>query len=822
MKNILDHMSANLLDPGELTLDGKVHRFHVDSKDSKKSGWFIGFRNFSSTTAAEFYVVRYGNFQTGDVFQYQSENIDKADLQEVKKKIALAKKKEEELRNEEQERTSKELTEKWDALQLEGPVSGYLASRGLTGKYGAKTQGDLTGTSTYVPMRDVDGKLWSIQTIQANGSKFFHPGGRVKGCFHQIGELSETIRICEGFATGATIHEATGEGVFVAFNAGNLVTVAKALREKYQDKAFVICGDDDKGKDKNVGKEKAEEAAKSVMGEAVFPVCGGSDFDDLRQESGIESVREQLCKVEGEKHYVKCLGYDNQDYFFISNVNPQIQTLSSSQLNSSGLLRLQPLHYWESLYPANRDGVSWTRAASELMERCHARGIFKYEKVRGRGVWSDEGRIIYHRGSCLWIDGKEHPLHSIKSKYIYELDEDVHPVHGSPLSLEECSYLLDVACSIRWKRKESHMFFSGWIVASSLGGALPWRPHIWVTGSSSTGKSYSIQEVTFPVLRAFCNYFRGATTEAGIRQTVGSSTLPILFDEFETNDEQSGSRIRAILELARQASSTSDGIVAKGTVSGRAMEFRPQFSMAVGSVRTNLIHEEDENRFTLLELSRPEEGEDTAAQWETLKRMTTRVLGDYGERLLSRTLQMAPVILQSAKTFQAAVAEKFSMRTGQQYGTLLAGYWALTSDQAVTIEEARALVGSMEFATAKESFNRKDEEEALEYLLTKKVTLDTEGGRREYGIGEAIQLARAHGAEGGGVSLGLQRLGLKATATGLCIAGNSHSELENSIFRGTKWSKNWINSLSRLKGSEKKTTRILGRVVRMTEIPINS
>ena len=74
---------------------------------------------------------------------------------------------------------------------------------------------------------DADGEIWSLQTIDADGGKLFMPGGRKRGCMFWIGEPSDRIVIAEGFATGASIHEATGLPVAVAFDAGNLEPVAR-------------------------------------------------------------------------------------------------------------------------------------------------------------------------------------------------------------------------------------------------------------------------------------------------------------------------------------------------------------------------------------------------------------------------------------------------------------------------------------------------------------------------------------------------------------------------------------------------------------------
>ena len=123
-----------------------------------------------------------------------------------------------------------------------------------------------------IPMR-ADGAIHSLQFIGEGGDKRFLTGGRVAGCYFSIGDTKGAAALCiaEGFATGATIHEATGYPVAVAFNAGNLLAVAKAMREKFPDLPLILCADDDRKTPGNPGLTKATEAARTVGGLLVIP-----------------------------------------------------------------------------------------------------------------------------------------------------------------------------------------------------------------------------------------------------------------------------------------------------------------------------------------------------------------------------------------------------------------------------------------------------------------------------------------------------------------------------------------------------------------------
>jgi putative DNA primase/helicase len=86
-----------------------------------------------------------------------------------------------------------------------------------------------------VPLRDEGGELRNVQTINASGEKRFLPGGPKSGLWHWCGTPTgaAVLMVAEGYATAASVHEATGRPVAVAFDAGNLARVVRALCKKY-------------------------------------------------------------------------------------------------------------------------------------------------------------------------------------------------------------------------------------------------------------------------------------------------------------------------------------------------------------------------------------------------------------------------------------------------------------------------------------------------------------------------------------------------------------------------------------------------------------
>lgn len=143
--------------------------------------------------------------------------------------------------------------------------------------------------------------MWSLQWIAPDGTKRFLPGGRKKGCFHHMGifEDGKPIFITEGYATGASVYMATQYPTVIAFDAGNLSPVIEELRKAYPNSPLIIAGDDDKGKEYNVGREKAEQAAKEHNCSVVFPQfkdlsTNPTDFNDLHVLEELEAVKIQI------------------------------------------------------------------------------------------------------------------------------------------------------------------------------------------------------------------------------------------------------------------------------------------------------------------------------------------------------------------------------------------------------------------------------------------------------------------------------------------------------------------------------------------------
>lgn len=824
MHELIEALAHDGYSVDDVTPDGKIHRFQIDSQDQKKSGFYIAYQNFSSRSGEAFYVIVYGDWRGNEPKTYCSLKgaLSPEDKKLIKKKLDEASKREQAHRKQENEATAIEVQKKWDSLSPIGQ-SDYLRKKQIADCPDLGIRYEQEGGSFYVPLKDEEGKLWSLQKIQYDGSKFFYPGGRVNGCFHVFGVLENGVRIflAEGFATGATISLATSEPTVSAFTAGNLGAVARALKAKFPDASIVVCGDDDKWKDpeKNPGREKAELAATQCLGKSAFPVfseesCVGktpTDWNDLHVLEGIEAVREQIAPIVVTRQFVAALGFKEKEYFFTSSNNRQI--VAVTRFVQSDFLNLMPIDYWEACFPGGQQQrVDWVASSSDLMQQCRAKGIFQSRHIRGAGVWNDEGRIVVNMGDHLIVDGDRVELGDIKSRFFYTLGSSLSSLHPSPLSSSECDTFVRACSTFKWVKDDFGFLMAGSLVISRICGALPIRPHTWITGGSHTGKTTLLERLIQPLIGESVLYVQAGTTEAGIRQSLRADAIPVVFDEFETTGQKSAEKIADTVELLRAAWSDSSAYIVKGSSGGNANAYQVRFSAIVSSIRVNLTNDADRSRFAVIELA--PHGSDLI-HWKELSELLEKIDYEYGERLFARTVKMIPVLLANFKRLKSTLAKKASQRFGDQYGMLLAGYSVLLQDGPLTDSECEMLVSQVILAEEKAEALVADQNDVLEHLLTKNLTIEKIGDRYDFSIGGAIKAAKTDSY----IDEALQRIGIKVRSENVCIACKN-SALEEKAFKGTRWSMKWSNSLSRLPGALKNQSVWLdGRNVKCTLLP---
>ncbi len=269
----------------------------------------------------------FGNFKTGARDEWRSENSLTADKKKLDAEINSILAEEQLAREEHWKEVAVEAEEKWWLLGTDRGTHPYIENKKLGSLHGARVLVSPEGHPVLlVPMRDLSGKLWNVTRIytksftsdegEKRGNKFILKGGRKTGLLHMLGTIqpASKVYICEGFSTGASVHEATGAPTVICFDAGNLSPVSLELRARYPEAVFVFAADNDlwtkrpNGLPWNPGREKALAAASSVKGTVILPKFSQSqlelrptDFNDLHCMVGLGAVTEQL---ENPKHSI--------------------------------------------------------------------------------------------------------------------------------------------------------------------------------------------------------------------------------------------------------------------------------------------------------------------------------------------------------------------------------------------------------------------------------------------------------------------------------------------------------------------------------------
>lgn len=286
-------LAADINPPDSIIADGKIHRFSTNGKVRDNAGWYILFGD--NIPAGRFADYRRGIDQTWHA--EIGRNLSPLEEAQYQAKIEAIRRERE---AEEKERHAQGCIRADKVLKKSTKAISnhpYLV-RKCVKAYGI---GIYRGMLV-IPMRN-NGKLHSIQFIAPNGEKRFLTGGRISECYFSIGKPEQILCICEGYATGATIYEATGYAVAIAFNAENLRHVAQFLRNKFPELKLIICADDDIATKGNPGLTKAKEAALAVDGLLVIPNFGDNrpqgmtDFNDLACYQSLDAVKNGIEKA---------------------------------------------------------------------------------------------------------------------------------------------------------------------------------------------------------------------------------------------------------------------------------------------------------------------------------------------------------------------------------------------------------------------------------------------------------------------------------------------------------------------------------------------
>lgn len=291
-------------------------RFAAPGDTAKKENGFYKLKT------GDYPVGWFGDWKTGEQHQWfyadpDAKPLSDAERAKIKREQARLKAEAAQAREAKEAEVAENASAMWGKSETNVEGHPYLERKRIAIPRGLRAFTSKDGTKLIaVPMFtfDMNGQpqLTNLQMVSGQGDKRFLKAGRVEGCFFSLKGDASVIVLCEGIATAFSIWEATGLSVVAAFNAGNLIPVAKEFARARPLAVILIAGDDDvvapddwaaKANGRqwvNSGRKKAEAAARAIGCRWIMPVFEDgpardrTDFNDLHLREGDQAVRGQV------------------------------------------------------------------------------------------------------------------------------------------------------------------------------------------------------------------------------------------------------------------------------------------------------------------------------------------------------------------------------------------------------------------------------------------------------------------------------------------------------------------------------------------------
>jgi phage/plasmid primase-like uncharacterized protein len=422
--------AAGLEPPDIIEADGKLHRFPSNGKRGDDAGWYV--LHGDGIPAGAF-----GDWRT-DISETWWASIGRtltpAEEAAHRAKVEAMRREREATETQRKAEAATKAAAIWQAAQPVPDDHPYLKRKGIKA-HGAR----LHNGALVIPIRD-GGELHSLQFIRPDGEKRFLTGGRVAGCYFSIGAVkrSQTLCIAEGYATGVTIHEATSYPVAIAFNAGNLEPVARALRGKFPDLRLIVCADDDVATAGNPGLTKATEAARSIGGLVATPDFGtdrpegATDFNDMAVLCGVKAVAKEITdakEVTGPAGNVR-------EHLTPKSLCDNELGVTCSRDEEQSPVDCSPVPFpevaWSGLFGQWREIVApCTEAPLEFL---WASFLVNVGLMLGRKVWIESPQPLYPNFYILLLgqtgDARKSTALWLARQLLKRLDDDIEIVTG--------------------------------------------------------------------------------------------------------------------------------------------------------------------------------------------------------------------------------------------------------------------------------------------------------------------------------------------------------------------------------------------------------
>lgn len=429
---------------------------------------------------------------------------------------------------------------------------------------------------------------------------------------------------------------------------------------------------------------------------------------------------------------VEPLGVDH-DWVFYMDFNRQFRAVRVEKHSRLMMLSLygaagKPV-LWRHWPRVNKDGetVGWRPEALQeaLIAHASSLGVWDvYGRLRGPGAWlGADGELIYHCGDCLVIGGRASELGAEPLVQMIAPGRQgyfVYPTGAAgprPSNVSGAgqngagAQVMRLFSNWNWLRGDVDSLLAlGWCCAAMVGGALKWRPLIWITGDRATGKSWLHALIHDLFDKSIISV--SDTSAAGLWQKLQHASLPIAIDEIEA--EADNRRVLAVMTLARAAA--SGGMTLRGSADHQYAAFECRSCFFFSSVLIPPMGAQDRSRVAILELG----SLDTGAGLPELIRPTAREMAELGAQLRRRLMDAWHEFPQRLNTWRQALAVVgHDGRGADLFGVLLALADLVLHDAPPSGDELVAWTQRLRAADiAARGDDAPDHVRCLEYLLS--------------------------------------------------------------------------------------------------------
>jgi len=537
---------------------------------------------------------------------------------------------------------------------------------------------------------------------------------------------------------------------------------------------------------------------------------------------------------------VQALGHKSLEIFFFIGADRSFKAIRDRDFTQNKMLALYGGNddYLETTWPrigakGKPTGLDTVRCYSDHMAECVRMGHWDpSNRMRQSGGWREpDGTLVLHCGTIIVakaLNGAEATREPGRhGDFVYAKGEAQPRPWPDRVAAKAMAPLLEGFATFAWKRGElDAMLLLGWCVAGILGGALKWRPLVWVTGDKGTGKSTLHEMIE--------HLFGGAlvhasdTSAAGIYQALKFSSCPVTIDEMEAAEDNR--RAQMVIQLARQAS--SGGLVLRGGQDHSGVEFIARSPFLFSSILRPPLLAQDMSRMALLELD----------EWKgTSHGLDADALHALGRKLRRRILDAWPGWEERLERWRQGVkGAGHNDRTADQFGTLLAGADLALHDRvphADNVDEAIARYGLEHLA--EQADDLPDWQKMLDHVLTVPTDIPRSGRRvnaaqlLELRLARTVTATETDAAQRDAAERDLESIGLKALRKeGLwwLAVANNHQGLARLFETPTRshWAGRsgtvgvWVQAARRVPGAiwDNQVLRFNGAPVRVTLIPL--